>query len=172
MIIDSVYYKTNFPIEDYHTALLEEFEKIKEEAGVYQFKMPGISWPSHENYFLVKDNIPIAESVAQKFKELYSIEAHPRYYILSKGFHLDWHADDGTQAAFNYLITETNDPVLYRIDGNEHVVEYKKGLLNLQELHSVPETTDERVLLKLSIYNDTFEKCKEKIIAYETSNIW
>ena len=171
MNTDSIYYKTDFPIEEYHTDLLNELESIRQQADIYQFRLFEIRWPSHENYFLVKDNIPIAESIAKRFKDMYNIDAHPRYYILLKGFELDTHVDEGTLAAFNYLISDENDPLVYFPDTRKININYKKGLVNLQMPHMVPKTVNERVLLKLSIYNNTFEECKEKILAYETSNI-
>lgn len=169
--MDTVYFKTFFPVENFKNSLLEEYNNVKNTAELYLYKSDIIQWPSHSNYYIISKDIPVAQSVADKFKELYSIECFPRYYILKEGFVLDIHKDAGTQASFNYLLSEENDPIVYRINGKDIEISYKKGLLNLQELHSVPPTRNERILLKLSIYDYTFETCKQKVMDYENSNI-
>lgn len=169
--MNNVYIETSFPVENFKKDLILEYNSLKDNAEKYLFENDVIQWPSHHNYFIISKNIPVAQTVANYFKEIYDIECYPRYYILKKGFVLDIHKDDGTQAAFNYLISDTNDPVIYLIDDVEIEISYKKGLLNLQEFHRVPLASCERVLLKLSIYDYSFEDCKRKILNHENSNL-
>lgn len=170
MSTETFYLETSFPIEDFKDSLLNEYESKKSEASIYQFT-ESVVWPSHTNYYLLKENIPVAQSVADKFKELYGIECLPRYYVLNKGFILDVHRDDGTQASFNYLLSDDNDPLEFYVNDVKTDLIYKKGLLNLQVPHAVPESKNTRILLKLSIYGHTFDECKQKIEEYENSNI-
>lgn len=168
MITDSFYIETSFPVENYTDLLLDEYESKKIDAKVYQFVN---IWPSHNRYHIISEDIPVAQLVADKFKEMYDIVCFPRYYILDKGFVLDIHKDSGTQASFNYLLSDNNDPLEFYQNGNKTDLSYKKGLLNLQVTHAVPKSNNIRILLKLSIYNYSFEECKKKIIEYENSNI-
>lgn len=170
-MINSLYLETLFPVENFNTYLLDEYNAIKEASKLYLFKNDTIQWPSHSNYRIISEDIPIAQLVADKFKEIYDITCYPRYYILKKGFMLDIHKDEGTLAAFNYLLYDDNDPVFYHINDDILSIKYKKGLLNLQEFHSVPIVEKERVLLKLSIYDYSFEECRRKIEDYENSNL-
>lgn len=169
--MNHIYIETNFPIENYKEELLWEYQTLKESATEYLFKNENFQWPSHSNYYILSNGIPIAQKVADTFKEMYDIKCYPRYYILKPGFVLDIHKDDGTQAAFNYLLSDDNDPIIYSIDDVEYEILYSKGLLNLQEYHRVPQTSSERILLKLSIYDYSFEECKRKIYDNENSNL-
>ena len=161
------YFETQFPIDEFAVSLIDEYENKKGNANVYQI----VNWPSHSQYYLLKEDIPIAQAVADKFKELYGIECFPRYYVLDKGYVLDVHRDAGTQVSFNYLLSDDNDPLEFFVNNNKIDLIYKKGLLNLQIPHAVPESKNIRILLKLSIYDYSFEECKQKILDYENSNI-
>ena len=170
-MLDTLYLQTSFPVEDFKDDLLQEYNRLKDKSKLYLFKSKTVQWPSHSNYRIISDNIPIAQSVADKFKEMYDIVCYPRYYILNKGFMLDIHKDDGTLAAFNYLLSDINDPINYHINNDVLELVYNKGLVNLQELHSVPVVNEVRLLLKMSIYDQSFEECKTRIEKYENSNL-
>lgn len=170
--MNHLYIRTKFPIENFKEELLQEYLALKDNATEYLFKTDSIQWPSHSNYYILSNNIPVAQKVADVFTKTYDIKCYPRYYILKPGFVLDRHKDDGTQAAFNYLLSDANDPIIYSIAGEEYEIMYSKGLLNLQQYHRVPQSSNERILLKLSIYDYSFEECKRKISEYENSNLW
>ena len=169
--MEYVYYESKFDIEKYKDALLQEYLVKKDDAELYLYEEGNFRWPSHSNYYIISKDIPVAQSVAEEFKEIYGIECFPRYYILNKGFILDEHKDAGTQASFNYILSEGNDPLIFCFGNEEIEIEYTKGLLNLQKTHRVPRSNNKRVVLKLSIYDHTYEECKRKMKDYENSNL-
>ena len=43
---------------------------------------------------------------------------------------------------------------------------YVKALLNLQKIHSVPKSKTSRIIIKFSIFDESFEAVKNKIEKY------
>jgi|TARA_B110000908_G_scaffold47914_1_gene58490 hypothetical protein len=169
--MEHVYYETNFNVEEYRNDLLQEYLGNKDNAELYQYESGNIRWPMHSHYSIISKNIPVAQTVADKFEQQYGIKCYPKYYILDKGYILDAHKDAGTQASFNYILSEDNDPLIFTLGIEDVDIEYSKGLLNLQQIHRVPQSKNKRIILKLSIYDDTFSVCKRKIKDYENSNL-
>ena len=87
-------------------------------------------------------------------------EVRPRFYFLKKDTVIPEHIDDGTKCSINFLLNSKN-PAPVTIEGVEYY--YKNCLLNTQKIHSVKNDTEDRLLFKLSIFDDDFETVKEKI---------
>ena len=87
-------------------------------------------------------------------------EVRPRFYFLPKGVEIPEHIDNNTKCSINFLINSKN-PAPVTIEGVDYY--YKTCLLNTQKMHSVKNNTEDRLLFKLSIFDDDFETVKEKI---------
>ena len=48
-----------------------------------------------------------------------------------------------------------------------HKQTYDQALLNFQELHSVPKSSTGRIILKFSIFDESYEEVLEKIKYYD-----
>ncbi len=48
-----------------------------------------------------------------------------------------------------------------------HQQAYDKALLNLQELHSVPKSSTGRIILKFSVFDESYEDVLKKIKYYD-----
>tara|TARA_R110000822_G_scaffold132788_2_gene270048 strand:+ start:581 stop:1060 length:480 start_codon:yes stop_codon:yes gene_type:complete len=105
-----------------------------------------------------------AWNLAQLYKKKLSIDdIKPRYYIQKNTFTLPWHKDRGTECSINFVLTGSAS-ISFR-DGNYF---YESAILNTQEEHAVfhdKQATD-RVLLKLSIFNHTYQEIVERYTNY------
>ena len=88
-------------------------------------------------------------------------EVRPRFYFLPKGVEIPEHVDNNTKCSINFLINSKN-PAPVTVEGVDYY--YKACLLNTQKMHSVKNNTEDRLLFKLSIFDDDFDTVKEKII--------
>jgi hypothetical protein len=91
----------------------------------------------------------------------FNIQAKPRFYLLKANSILPMHKDHGTQCSINILMNSTNPaPVNFQDNKTYH---YKTCLLNTQNTHGVTTEDEDRILFKLSIFNEDFETVAEKI---------
>ena len=162
-MLDNYFIETNFHIENYHNEIVEEFERLE---TFKQFITTSNNvWPYHGKYMIARlsdvKNAYTLKFIEQEFYQMYGILTKGRYLDLPPNYELTPHVDDGTLCSFNYVI-EGDSPIVF--DDANLTIKYKKGLLNLSEVHSVPASTTRRRLLKLSIVDYTFEEVKEKII--------
>ena len=88
-----------------------------------------------------------------------NINGKPRFFYQKENFHLMPHKDFGTQCGVNILLSD--DPVPINIEGKEYY--YTQALINLQKEHSVKNDNKERILLKFSIPDKTFEQVASEI---------
>ena len=145
-------YKFNFDVNE--DILLLEYDKIKHKSENYIDRRPG---GQAENWRIIPANFHYAKYLIKCFN---LGEARPRFYTLPKGSNIPEHIDDQTKCSINILL-ETNNPAPVTIEGVDYF--YKTCLLNTQKIHSVKNTTEDRLLFKLSIFDDDFETVKKKI---------
>jgi len=145
-------YKFNFDFNE--DILLLEYDKIKHKSENYIDRRPG---GQAENWRIIPANFHYAKYLIKCFN---LGEARPRFYTLPKGSNIPEHIDDQTKCSINILL-ETNNPAPVTIEGVDYF--YKTCLLNTQKIHSVKNTTEDRLLFKLSIFDDDFETVKKKI---------
>ena len=91
-------------------------------------------------------------------KEL-NIVGKPRFFYQKSNFHLKPHKDFGTQCGVNILLSD--NPVPINIEGKDYY--YTQALIDLQREHSVINDNKERVLLKFSIPDKSFEQVAKEI---------
>ena len=160
--IKDCYIQTNFPIEKYHDEIVREFNNLKTFKKFTVHK--NTVWPYHGMYNVARlEDVKKAYTlkfIEQEFYQMYGIKSKGRYLELSEGYELPPHIDTTTKCAFNYVI-EGDSPIIF--DDDNHILDYKKGLINVSLRHSVPLSKISRKLLKLSISDHTFEEVKDAI---------
>lgn len=88
-----------------------------------------------------------------------NIDCKPRIYKQLPYSYLEPHTDNITECAINFVIKGDDSPIC--IQGVEY--HYKQAIVNTRELHSVRTGTTERILLKLSIYNEKYVDLVERL---------
>jgi len=89
----------------------------------------------------------------------FGIMAKPRFYWLKENSSLPLHVDNGTSCSINFVLSPNAAPVLY--SGTQYF--YKQALINTSIPHGVKNGPYERLLLKLSIFDKTFEEMATSI---------
>jgi len=98
-----------------------------------------------------------SEYIENIMKDL-NIKGSPRFYFQQPHFHLKPHRDYGTQCAVNFILNGTT-PI--NIEGKEYV--YSQALVNVQKEHSIRTDNEERIMLKFSIKDKSFEEVLNNI---------
>jgi len=127
--------------------LLDQAAAIKSEATVYVDPRPGLGTA---DWLIRKHN---SQYINQIMQEL-GIQARPRFYWLKPNASLKEHTDNGTECSVNFLLSDEPAPVT--IEGQDYC--YTAALLNTQRRHSVSNGPTERILLKLSIFDQTYDQ--------------
>jgi hypothetical protein len=89
----------------------------------------------------------------------FEVDGRPRFYWLEPNAVIPEHVDNGTQCSINLIITEDAAPIT--IDGTEY--HYRQALLNTTVPHSVQNSDKERIMLKISIFDETYQQLVERI---------
>jgi len=100
----------------------------------------------------------MSEYIKQIMDEL-EIDGRPRFYWLMPHEVIPEHVDNGTKCSINIVITEHAAPIT--IEGKDY--EYSAVLLNTQIPHSVVNNEHERIMLKISIFDETYEQLAARI---------
>ena len=91
---------------------------------------------------------------AQQIIDDFGIGGKPRFYFLKPNSILPEHTDNGTTCSINFVLSNQLAPVT--VEGTDYI--YKQALLNTSLRHSVTNGPIERILLKISIFNEPYEK--------------
>ena len=98
-----------------------------------------------------------AYEVAQTFNSVLGLQkSKPRFYILRAGVTLGLHIDRGTECSFNFVLTGSS-----KITFEDREEYYEQALLNTQVMHGIINPQDDRVLYKISVFNQNFETVKQ-----------
>jgi len=89
----------------------------------------------------------------------FEVIGKPRFYWLAPYAVIPEHVDNETTCSLNFILT--NDAAPITIDGKEYT--YNQILLNTTLPHSVTNNANERIMLKISIFNESFEDLKKRI---------
>ena len=90
----------------------------------------------------------------------------PRFYKQEAGTSVPFHSDLNTKCCINIILSSKAAPIVFEDIGE---VTYKCALLNITKRHMVPEFNTERLLLKFSIFDKSYEEARERFIKYEYS---
>lgn len=97
-----------------------------------------------------------------QIKKDFGIEGKPRFYWLQPYAVIPEHVDNGTLCGLNFILTDHASPITF---GNRDYF-YEAVLVDTTIPHSVKNNEHERIMLKISIFNETFEQVAEKIKKY------
>lgn len=101
----------------------------------------------------------------QKVMDDLEVKGKPRFYFLAANSFLPEHVDNGTSCAINFILTPDPAPVSF---GTDNYV-YQQALLNTQKPHHVNNDAGERILFKISIFDESFEDLAKRI-KYKTKS--
>lgn len=87
------------------------------------------------------------------------VNGSPRFYFQDPDSFLDWHTDINTLCSVNMVLSKDPAPISFR-DGDMF---YHQALLNTTIPHAVKNGKSERILLKISIFDQTFEEVADTI---------
>ena len=120
------------------------------------------------NHWLIKRvSTGYGRLIADDFEKILSTKVKPRFYILKKGFELPFHSDRGTTCAINFVLSTSDDAISFR-DGDH---KYKSAIIDVTQDHAVKAVTEDRYLFKLSIFDKSYDDCREDYVRYRTNTI-
>ena len=103
-----------------------------------------------KNWIVIKHTSPYIEKIISDF----GVGGSPRFYWLAPNSRLTTHVDNGTKCSINLILNDNPAPITIL---NTNMV-YTQALLNTSLPHSVTNGPEERVLLKISIFDKTFDE--------------
>jgi len=139
--------------------LLEIWSKIKHKQVTYKDKRSNKAlshWKIIRHYF----------EYAKELSKIFNVESRPRFYMLNANTVLQQHTDLGTLCSLNFILSDIPAPVIF----GDTKVSYKYALLDTTKSHGVVNNDKDRLLFKMSIFNETFDEVKEKLL--KNSNVY
>lgn len=134
-------------------ALLVEAEIARAKSAPYtDTRYPDTSF---NHWRMQKHTAPIIESIMDDFEVIGS----PRFYFQQPHSCISDHIDNGTLISINFILSENAAPITF----NNTNFYYKQCLLNTQLMHRVNTADQERIPLKISIFNETYEDLATRI---------
>lgn len=132
--------------------LLNEALKLRSEAKEYtDSRYPDLKM----DYWLISHYCnDYIEGIMRDFQ----IKGKPRFYWLKPNATVPEHVDNGTLCGLNFILTENASPI--RFGDTEYF--YEAILVNTTIPHSVVNNEHERLLFKISIFDQSFEEVAEK----------
>lgn len=133
--------------------LLKEAEIFKSQAvGYTDSRYPDLKL---DEWLIGRGTTAYINSIMKDF----DIEGKPRFYYLQPFATIPEHVDNGTLCSLNFVLTENASPIMF---GNKEYY-YESVLLDTTVPHKVINNQNERVMLKISIFDLTFEQAYHKI---------
>ena len=134
-------------------ALLQSAENARLSADPYtDSRYPGFR---KEDWYIGRYTDERIETVLRDFE----VSGSPRFYWLEPFATIPQHIDNGTQCSINLILTENPAPIT--IEGVDYT--YQQALLNTTLPHSVTNGDVERIMLKISIFDETYESLSARI---------
>ena len=160
------------PIEIYDTIkdypkqqLLEEYNLLKGNEKDYADSITPTGVPYWKVIRGDDMTSEFAAKVANYFKNTYKIEGKVdgRFYRLLANATLPYHTDRSTQCSVNMILSEGQAPVKFKVDGIETEYLYNIALLNTQVEHSVQNGEEDRIIFKISVFDESYDSVAAKI---------
>jgi hypothetical protein len=89
----------------------------------------------------------------------FEIIGRPRFYWLEPYAVIPEHVDNETTCSLNFILTDYPAPIT--IEGKEYT--YQQVLLDTTRLHKVINNEHERIMLKISIFDESFSDLAKRI---------
>ena len=142
-----------------HLNLQYDKEKLKEEVSELDFQ----PFAPEQYYFRktwlkarLKENIVMYPHIEDLHKQLPGsiIVAYKQYANTS----VHMHVDPATECSVNIVLSDDYAPVIFEDYGEIH---YECALFNTSLNHAVPKYSEERLLLKFSFLDTSYDKVRE-----------
>jgi len=154
-------FKFRFPFDDEH--LLKEYKQVESLLEDYK---DARYFEGSSNWLVTRDledlDVPYVKNMTMAIVKTYGIKGYvsPRFYFLQKKTILRNHIDLNTKCSINHVISGAESPVNYPDYG---MYNYKTALLNTEKLHGVINKDSDRILFKISIFDESFEQVRAKL---------
>jgi len=136
--------------------LLKEAEEIRPSAmGYTDSRYPELKM---DDWLVGHHNSAYVDQIMKDF----DITGKPRFYWLQPHAVIPEHVDNGTQCGWNFILTEGASPIMF----GDTEYYYESILVDTTKPHSVKNNEHERIMFKISIFDETFEQVAEKIKKY------
>ena len=183
-------YSLKFKIDT--TLLLDEWNKVRYKKEKFEDRVPSTQYNEKAKYTFegikcrtIHNDFPYAKFIKEKF-HLTNFETKTKFYIMHPNAKLAEHMDVGTTCALNFLLSSDNapvtfydtDPILYENSSPDvreqilkkltpYYINYTNCLINTSLIHGVTNGKTNRILFKINIKNEPFEKIREIIKLYD-----
>lgn len=149
--MQNLFIKLQYPLDK--AILLESARRARDLAKPYtDSRYPGLQMDTWHIGHYTDEHI-------EKIMNDFEIEGKPRFYWTAPNSVIPEHVDNGTQCSLNFILSE--DPAPISFSGENYV--YEQVLLNTTIPHSVTNGPIERILLKISIFDETYEQLSARI---------
>jgi hypothetical protein len=136
--------------------LLDEAASIKHAAvGYTDSRYPNLSM---DDWLVSHHTSEYVNKIMSDFKVI----GKPRFYWLQPNAVIPEHVDNGTLCGLNFILTNQASPISF---GEQHYF-YESILVNTTLPHSVINNEHERIMFKISIFDETFEQVADRIKHY------
>lgn len=143
----------NYPFDK--TILLKEAEQARLSAKAFNEKRGTENRTPQENFKIAYWSSPYILKIIEDL----GVNGKPRFYFQEPNTSLDMHKDINTLCAVNILLNDNPSPITF-INGSYF---YEQALINTQVPHTVYNGPNERILFKISIFDQSFEEVSKKI---------
>lgn len=141
----------NYPVDK--KQLLQEAEIFKNQAIAYtDSRYPDLKL---DDWLIGRCTSDYIEKIMQDF----DIQGKPRFYYLQPHATIPEHVDNGTLCSLNFVLTENASPIIF----GEKEYYYDAVLLDTTVPHKVINNQYERIMLKISIFDESFSQVYDKI---------
>ena len=94
-----------------------------------------------------------------KIRDDLGVAGSPRFYWQEPNSTLPMHVDNNTTCSINFVVTDNPAPVT--VEEVDYV--YEQAILNTTKLHGVNTNEEERILLKISVFDESYEDLIQRI---------
>lgn len=95
----------------------------------------------------------------EKIMDDFGVVGSPRFYWQEPNSVLPMHVDNNTTCSINFVLTDNPAPVT--VEDVDYV--YEQAVLDTTRLHGVNTNDEERILLKISIFDESYEDLVKRI---------
>lgn len=141
----------NYPLNK--DRLLVLADSIKDEANPYSD--PRYPDAVLDTWLILKYNDDYIEKIMDDF----GVKGSPRFYWQEPNSVLPMHVDNNTTCSINFVLTD--DPAPVTVEDVDYV--YEQAVLDTTKLHGVNTNDEERILLKISIFDESYEDLVKRI---------
>ncbi len=142
--------KLDYPIN--RNALLIDAEKARETAELHGGPKTQEAGKWLISYY---ENARI-----KKIMKDLNIKGKTRWYFIGEDFYVEPHVDTNTaKCAVCFVLSDNASPIT--IDGQDH--QYTQALIDVQRVHSVKKSNEERIILRFSVEDKDFDTVAKEI---------